>query len=241
MRVAPIIHTRTFNCDFSSEFLVRPDIFMDKDIKWSRKNILDATGSIDVLQGVRWVIVDNEKYRLAGIIGFLKDICLKCQLSDEDRKKSEELFCDNKGRAVYAFIGIVIDKKNTKDYGIFSYDYLWQLYLEKIYPVWKNSYQEVMVESFKNEEFGSIPDMTSMESIKVGTMELYETTQVTDYELFSCLLCDNKKSEFSFCSNIQDFNLVKQSEFSIVTTSYNVISRIKKENDERTKSRKDVY
>ena len=72
MKVAPIIHTRTFSCDFNSEFLVRPECFMDSDIKWARKNVLGATGEIDGLQGVRWLIADNGKYRMAGVVGFLK-------------------------------------------------------------------------------------------------------------------------------------------------------------------------
>lgn len=231
MLIAPIIHTRTFNCDFNSEFLVRPDKFMDKDIKWARKNVLDSTGSIDALQGVRWLIVDNKKYRVAGIVGFLKDICLKCKLSDENRKKSEELFCDNKGRAVYAFIGIVIDKQNNVDYGIPTYDYLWNLYFEKIYTIWKNSYQEVILESFIDVEFNNKVDKIDMESVKVRTMEMYETNQATDYELFSYLLCDKDKSDFSYCSNIQDFNLLKQSNFSIITTSQNIITRVERENN----------
>jgi len=111
LRVAPLIHTRTYNCDFNSEFLIRPDVFMDIDIKWARKIVLGATAAIDGLQGVRWVIADNGKYRIAGIVGVLKTICSKCKLSEELQQKSKELFCDDKGRLVYAFIGVVIDKQ----------------------------------------------------------------------------------------------------------------------------------
>ena len=104
MKIAPIIHTRTLFCDFNSEFLVRPCEFMDADIKWARKNILGTTVDIDGLSGFRWVVLDNEKYRIAGVVGFLKDICLKLDLNDTDKIKSEELFCDNKGRSIYAFL-----------------------------------------------------------------------------------------------------------------------------------------
>ena len=78
MRVAPIIHTRTYSCDFNSEFMVRPDCFLDSDIKWARRNVLGATGAIDSIQGERWIIIDNGKYRIAGVVGFLKNICQKC-------------------------------------------------------------------------------------------------------------------------------------------------------------------
>ena len=230
MIVAPIIHTRTFNCDFNSEFLVRPDRFMNSDIKWARKNVLAATCEIDGLQGVRWLVADNEKYRMAGIVGFLKTICSKCQLSNEDKKKSEELFCDNQRRSVYAFIGIVIDKINNNDYGELTYEYLWNVYLNKIYPIWNSTYQEVVLEPFTDIQMGKSNKSISVESVVIGSMELLESNPVEDYNLFINYLRSNKKSHFSFCSNIMDFNVIKQSDFSIVTTSQNVITRMKRDN-----------
>ena len=230
MIVAPIIHTRTFSCDFNSEFLVRPDSFLDSDIKWARKNVLGATKSIDGLVGVRWLIADNEKYRMAGVVGFLKDICLKCQLSDENKRKSEELFCDDKGRMVYAFIGIVIDKRKSVDYGMVSYEYLWNLYFEKIYDIWNRTYQEIVLEKFVDIKFDTISTEMEMSPTIIGLKELFEVNPVTDYNLFSSLLCNKNKDNFSFCSNIQDFNLIKQSNFSIMTTSRNIIKRLEREN-----------
>lgn len=229
MIIAPIIHTRTFKCDFNSEFLVRPDKFMDSDIKWARRNVLDATGSIDGLQGVRWLIADNGKYRMAGVVGFLKYICSKCILSKEDERKSEELFLDDKGRLVYAFIGIVIDKLNDTDYKKITYEYLWKLYLKQIYPIWNRTYQEVITEKFLDVEFENVSDGFKMDSVAVGAQELFEANQITDYDLFSDLLCDKRRSNFSFCSNMQDYNLVKQSGFSLITTSQNNITRLKRE------------
>ena len=230
MRIAPIIHTRTFSCDFNSEFLVRPDCFMDSDIKWARKNVLGATGEIDGLQGVRWLISDNGKYRMAGVVGFLKSICSKCQLSEDDKLKSEELFCDNKGRLVYAFIGIVIDKQYNDNYGNISLDYLWKMYLNEIYPIWKRTYQEVILEGFTDIDVKPVTNTVTVEPVIVGSKSLYEANAVTDYELFSYFLCNGNKTKFSFCSNILDFNIVKQNDFSIITTSQNTITRITREN-----------
>lgn len=230
MKAAPIIHTRTFSCDFNSEFLVRPDRFMDCDIKWARKNVLGATGEIDGLQGVRWLIADNGKYRMAGVVGFLKNICSKCQLSEENKLKSEELFCDDKGRLVYAFIGIVVDKLNSTDYGMLSLDYLWNMYLDRIYPIWKRTYQEVIVENFVEVNLKATTNMIATESVMADSKEFFEANAAMDYELFSAILCDKNKSDFSFCSNILDFNMVKHSGFSTVTTSQNIITRIKREN-----------
>jgi len=230
LKVAPIIHTRTFSCDFNSEFLVRPECFMDSDIKWARKNVLGATGEIDGLQGIRWLIADNGKYRIAGVVGFLKTICLKCHLSETDKMKSEELFCDDKGRLVYAFIGVVIDKRQNFDYGSISLDYLWKIYLEEIGQIWKRTYQEVILKDFRDINAKSVVSKTSIESVIAGSKNLYETNAVSDYELFSDLLCNTGTNDFSFCSNILDFNMVKQSEFTFITTSQNIITRMTREN-----------
>ncbi len=168
MRIAPIIHTRTFSCDFNSEFLVKPECFMDFDIKWARKNVLGATVEIDGLQGFRWLIADNGKYRMAGVVGFLKNICSKCQLSAEETLKSEEIFCDDKGRLVYAFIGIVIDKQRNDNYGAISLEYLWKIYLNKIYPIWKRTYQEAVLEKFTDINVEPITNTVPMQHVAVG-------------------------------------------------------------------------
>ena len=230
MKVAPIIHTRTFNCDFNSKFLVRPGKFMDSDIKWARKNVLGATGEIDGLQGVRWLIADNKTYRMAGVVGFLKSICSECQLSEENKQRSEELFCDNKGRLIYAFIGVVIDKYDNIDYGKLTYEYLWNIYLDKIYPIWKNTYQEVILAPFTDIKLDITSKFPPIESVFVDSKELFESNPAVDYDLFISYLCNSNKDNFSFCSNIIDFNMVKKSDFSIVTTSQNIITRMKRDN-----------
>lgn len=236
MRIAPIIHTRTFSCDFNSEFLVKPECFMDSDIKWARKNVLGATVEIDGLQGFRWLIADNGKYRMAGVVGFLKNICSKCQLSAEENLKSEEIFCDDKGRLVYAFIGIVIDKQRNDNYGAISLEYLWKIYLNKIYPIWKRTYQEAVLEKFTDINVEPISNTVPMQHVAVGLKKYYETNVTMDYELFVYYLCNRSNSEFSFCSNICDFNMVKQSDFNIITTSQNIITRIGRGNIVKTSS-----
>lgn len=230
MKVAPIIHTRTFSCDFNSGFLVRPECFMESDIKWARKNVLGATGEIDGLQGVRWLIADNGKYRMAGVVGFLKSICLKCQLSESDMMKSEEFFCDDKGRLVYAFIGVVIDKRHNCNYGSLSLDYLWKIYHDEVGQIWKRTYQEVILKGFVDINEKPVMSRASIESVIAGSKNLYEANAMSDYLLFLDFLCNGNKDDFSFCSNILDFNMVKQSEFAFITTSQNIITRITREN-----------
>lgn len=239
MKISPIIHTRTLYCDFNSEFLVRPACFMDEDIKWARKNILGSTGGIDALQGVRWLVTDNNKYRIAGLTGFLKHIYSQCEneLSDEDKEKSKKMFSDDKGRLIYAFIGIVIEKTNCPDYEIVSFDSLWQLYLKNIFPIWERKSQDIIFNDFEEMKKRSFetPNPISIEWICLDKYNLYETNRDTDYKLFLDFLCNKDKTNFAFCSNIIDFNLVKKSEFTHITTHQNTITRLKRENENAVK------
>lgn len=232
MKVAPIIHTRTFSRDFNSKFLVKPSVFFDSDIEWARKNIQGATEEIDILQGFRWLVADNEKYRIAGVVGFLQNIYSEVEnsLSENDKLKSKELFCDEKKRLVYAFIGVVIDKCNNNNYGTISLDYLWNVYLNKVYPIWKGTSENTIFENFENTEVKLTDTKITEKAINVGSKEFFESNAKIDYELFSYFLCNEQKNNFSFCSNLSSFNAVKRSEFSVITTSKNIITRIKREN-----------
>lgn len=228
MFVAPLIHTRTFSNDFDPKIKVVPKSFLDSDINWARKNILEATKSIDSLQGERWMIIDNSKYRIAGVVGFLKDICSKCH-SIDDITEFEQLFKDDKGRSVYAFIGVAIDKNRTNEYCSLSYDYLWETFVKLINPIWKKSYQEQIRTDFESLEASTLLETTdSPDKNIIGTKELYESNATTDYSLFIKTLCANNQNDFSFCSNVSDISVVKDCGFSIITTSQNNITRMKR-------------
>ena len=226
VRIAPIIHTRTYSCDFNSEFMVRPDTFMDSDIKWARKNVLNATGAIDGMHGERWLVIDNGKYRIAGLVGFLKNICEKCNLSNEELEKSQTLFCDDKGRLVYAFIGVVIDKANSFEIGEITYEYLWRKFLELIFPIWKRTYQEVILKSFEEERFEKCNSSSIDVAENFGTQKLYEVNATLDMKRFQYYLGNVAMSNFSFCSNLTEYKLVEKCDFTAISTSRNIIVRM---------------
>ena len=144
--------------------------------------------------------------------------------------KSKELFCDEKNRLVYAFIGVVIDKCNNNNYGTISLDYLWNVYFNKVYPIWKGTSENTIFENFENIEVKLTDTTITEKAINVGSKEFFESNAKIDYELFSYFLCNEQKKNFSFCSNLSSFNVVKRSEFSVITTSKNIITRIKREN-----------
>lgn len=228
MRLAPLIHTRTFNCDFSSEFLVRPVDFLDKDIKWARKAVLDATAAIDKLQGERWLVFDNGSYRVAGVVGFTKNICQKAGMLEDD--ESRKLFTDNKGRIIYAFIGIVTKCSDCFHDEELSYDYLWNEYKQCVAGVWEHTYQSVILKDFKDVSLPKRREIknTAYTAINIGTIQCYESNDNLDDEVFEKYLL-SKRNNFSFCSNLCDMIAVKNSSFSIITTTNNIITRMKRE------------
>lgn len=228
MRVAPIIHTRTLSCDFNAEFRVRPDLFLDSDVKWTRKYVLQATNSIDSMQGERWVILNNGTYRVAGVVGFIKSITAKCNL-DEDRKKiAETMYCDDKGRLVYAFIGIVIDTQNSMNIEDITYDFLWEQYEKYIFPIWNRTYQEVERVPFF--EMTSIPVQRQElpSEHKVNSKLFYESNPVTDQIVFKYYLAQ-KCADIQLCSNLSDINSIRDCDFTRITTTLNNITRIKRD------------
>lgn len=220
MKVAPIIHSRTLNCDFNAEFLVRPERFNSDNIKWARENVLKATEDIDFLQGFRWLIVDNGKYRLAGVVGFLEDIC--CE-EKEEKGKFEKFFLDNRGRRTFAFVGVVIDKEDNDGYGDIDISTLWEVYVKEVKDIWEKKHQDSKFSEF--EEIQVKSDSVAEPDIK----KYSEANPELDKKEFARLMCDGKRENFSFCSNITSWKLVKEGAFDYVTTKPNNIERITKE------------
>jgi hypothetical protein len=228
MKVAPIIHSRTLNCDFNAEFLVRPERFNSDNIKWARENVLKATENIDSLQGFRWLIVDNGKYRLAGVVGFLEDICCEAK---EEKGKFEKFFLDNRGRRTFAFVGVVIDKEDNNEYGDIDVSTLWEVYVKEVKDIWEKKHQDSKFSEFEEIQVNS--DSVAEPDIK----KYSEANPELDKKEFARLMCDGKREKFSFCSNITSWQLVKEEAFDYVTTKSNNIIRIKSES-EKAKEKK---
>ena len=132
---------------------------------------------------------------------------------------------------------------NTDHYESVSLEYLWSIYLDAIYPKWKSSYQEVLLMDFKEVELLAYNNV-KYESIsyeKLGEKIYYEYNAITDYKLFLYYSCCQEKQYFSFCSNILDYNSLKNSEFTILTTSQNNITRILRVYSKNTNDTGSIY
>lgn len=231
MSFSTIIHSRTFHCDFISDFIVRPESFLATDIKFFRKYILQATENIDILNGFRWVIIDNEHYRIAGIVGFIKDMILESNLNQSELDELKLLAYDDKGRATYAFIGEAISKSNYK-YTEINIDSLLREYIKFIRPKWMSAtIQSTLSTVYVIPDYADILKKSKplIDSINLIDKDIYEANNKFDYELFQYFLNQELLENFSFCSNLENYNTIKNCDFSTLTTSNNNIVRLKRD------------
>ena len=138
------------------------------------------------------------------------------------------MYCDDKGRLVYAFIGVVIDKQNNISVEDITYDFLWEQYEKYIYPVWNRTYQEVERVSFFEMKSTDVQQGTLPQEHNANSKIIYESNPVTDLIVFKNYLAQ-KSSDILFCSNLSDINSIRECDFTILTTTLNNITRIKRD------------
>lgn len=225
IRIAPIIHSRTYYCDFNPKFIVRPEGFSDEDISWIRKRILIATSDIDRIPNERWICINYKGKIIAGIVCFINKLIIKCDVNDNNFTK------DEKGRNIYAFIGIVIENKTDNESIGLDYKFLLNLYNKYISKLWEKKVLESIQCKYEEIDKNLINDNNSSIKEKVKSIKnliIYET-DTNDKDLFNYYLSQNK----SFCSNIINFNdvrtIINEDIFLAISISNNLIKRLKNE------------
>ena len=225
IRIAPIIHSRTYYCDFNPKFIVRPEGFSDEDISWIRKRILIATSDIDRIPNERWICINYKGKIIAGIVCFINKLIIKCDVNDNNFTK------DEKGRNIYAFIGIVIENKTDNESIGLDYKFLLNLYNKYISKLWEKKVLESIQCKYEEIDKNLINNNNSSIKEKVKSIKnliIYET-DTNDKDLFNYYLSQNK----SFCSNIINFNdvrtIINEDIFLAISISNNLIKRLKNE------------
>ena len=234
-QIAPLIYARTYQCDFNTGFLVRPEEFFDSDVQWARERVLSATTEIDLLNGFRWVIAKKENRFIAGIVCFIKDLIKSAQLTDEELKEAQSFFTDDKGRRIYAFIGLSITSDNKEPLKTdFSYEYFWNIFKKFVEPVWRAKSIDTIREQYTEYLPNKIENITKPNILceEINNIKYYEQNPKTDKLLFDYYLQEAVNMNVNFCSNIEDINVLKRQKFSIVTTKQNNIERLREQNNE---------
>ncbi|HRU98522.1 MAG TPA: hypothetical protein P5092_13950 [Ruminococcus sp.] len=235
MKVAPLIHSRTFQNDFLSGFLVRPEYFTSNDIDWARQLIRASTADIDLMQGERYVVLDNGNIRIAGIVIVTEQLAQKA-----NSELHHKYFFDDKGRNVYAFIGFCmklseIEKPINADYSDFM-----AIFERYVVPIWEEKVietrlekEEIILNDEKQSDNGKIS-----EGFRLHNSVIYESNPDLDAKWFRYYL-NSKKSNFTFCTNITKYATLKNSVFSVLTTNPNNIKRLQMDMPSIKQSEKD--
>ena len=132
MEIAPLIHSRTGQCDYNSKFAVRPNGF--SETQWARNKILAATRNIDRFNGMRRIVAAKNGVCIAGIVCIMKYFINNC-LTDED-KDAAQPYIDVHGRLYGVFLGYAFECKGN-EIPIVTYSDLWQWFSKYLVPEWE--------------------------------------------------------------------------------------------------------
>ena len=226
-RIEVLIHTRTNECDFpSSQFAISPSVIDSSSMEKIRTQIKASTFSIDSLNEneVRHLIYSCGNYIIAGMVSFLKNFA-------DSNTDDERFFYDIKGRKTFAFVGLVIEiDKSNQQIPIINKNILWKIFKTNISDIWERKVIEfrrgITAElDFEKEE----PLKPSAKAEKISGVTMY-VSGADDSPIFSYWLSRALKGDtVSFCSNITDSDLVKNKQFSVITTTTNIIQRMRME------------
>ena len=224
VKAAVIIHTGTYFCDFPSTFAVCPSMLSSDDINKIRKQVLAATRSIDDLNKdeIRYMVYSSNNHVVAGMVSFLKNLAN----NNDDEKK---FFSDAKGRSMYAFVGFVFQIPTT-NIPLINKNVLWDNFKNYMEPIWERTILDTQMSNFTDINFqeNNIPlEPVGAEDIDGITLYVRDvnSTTIFSYWLGQALMGKN----VSFCSNIIDFRVVKERPFDIITTTTNIVERMKQD------------
>lgn len=132
MEVAPLIHSRTGQCDYNPKFAVRPKDF--SEIQWARSKILAATRNIDRFNGISRIVAAKNGVCIAGIVCTMKFFVNNCLTSAD--KDAAQPYIDVHGRLYGVFLGYAF-KGNGNEIPIVSDSDLWKWFKEYLTPEWE--------------------------------------------------------------------------------------------------------
>lgn len=223
VRAAMIVHTRTRLCDFPSTLAVCPSVLGSSELEQMRRQILTATRSIDSMRqnDVRYMVYTCGSYIVSGMVSFLKNLT-------DDPAADEKFFKDEKGRSIYAFVGFLFPK-GTSVTPRLDKKVLWDHFKSYMEPVWERTVLDTQASNFVEMDFSPAGEMAPPKTESVAGLTL-SIMGADDASIFSYWLGQALRGkDVSFCSNITDFRVVKEKSFHIMTTTANIVERMKRE------------
>ena len=233
MKIAPLIHSRTGECDYNSKFAVRPTNFSFDSISWARSKILAATRNIDRLNGIRRLVAAKNGVCIAGIVCTMKYFVNNC-LSGSQQDDAKP-YADVQGRLYGVFLGYTF-KSNGNEIPVVTNADLWQWFEKYLVPEWnKKSAQTVPVDYFDWDNVAPACAVETSPTDKYFDAQLYDAAKFDDEKLFREYLSKALTStkEITFCSNVDKIQPVEDGIYTAVTTSAKNIAALKNHAQEK--------
>ena len=226
MKIAPLIHSRTFEVDFNSKFAVRPDDFTDSDIEWAREKILPSTQDLNILNDVRFVVASKGGKCFAGVACML-DLFAEKFLSADERADAEKFFCDNRGRYIKLFLGFVIKDTASNKIPDVRFSDLWQMFKEYLAPEWNRKAPETVLAPYRDIREKSFASSKPPKPAQIFQgVELYEMSSAVNEKLFDEYLARALKQNLAFCTNLDRAQPIEDKIYHAVTTTADIINRL---------------
>ena len=222
MEIAPLIHSRTFYCDFNQNFAVRPS---DLNVQWAMNKILPAMRDVDILEGVRRVVATDGKLCIAGVACNFRYF-VDNYLSTDERAEAANYLHDERGRDVKIFLGYAFKGSDVPDV---SDSKLWQMFKQTLAPEWKRESAETVFGKYESCGTKSVGGKKSPVAT-INGIAIYETDGRGDKSLFEQCLAERK----NFCSNVDAIKIAESGEFDIIAATRTVINRLQAEAQKKT-------
>ena len=222
MEIAPLIHSRTFYCDFSQNFAVRPN---DLNVQWAMNKILPAMRDVDILNSVRCMFATDGKLCIAGVACNFRYF-VDNYLSADERTEAANYLHDERGREVKIFLGYAFKGSGVPDV---SDSKLWQMFKQTLAPKWNNQTVETVIASYESCGTKSVGGKKSPVAT-INGIALYETDGRGDKSLFEQCLAERK----NFCSNVDAIKIAESGEFDVIAATRTVIHRLQSEAQKKT-------
>ena len=215
MEIAPLIHSRTFYCDFNPNFAVRPD---NLNVQWAMNKILPAMRDVDILNGVRRMVACDGNICIAGIACNFRYFAENF-LSTDERTEAEKFLHDERGREVKIFLGYAFKGGGVPDV---SNSKLWQMFKQNLAPEWNRQTVETVIAPYESCGVKSVTQ-------KSLDKKFYPSND-GDVEIFEQCLAAQK----DFCSNVDAVKIFEDGNYEIITAPQSVINRLQDEAQKKT-------
>lgn len=216
MEIAPLIHSRTFYCDFNPNFAVRPN---DLNVQWAMNKILPAMRDVDILKGVRRVVATDGKIVIAGVACNFR-FFVENYLSSDERTEAADYLHDERGREVKIFLGYAFKGSGVPDV---SDSKLWQMFKKTLAAEWTHKTVDTVTVPYENCAVKSVAK-------KSLDKKFYPSNEHDDTEFFEQCQAERK----NFCSNVDAVKIFESGEYEIITAPQSVISRLQADAQKKT-------